>query len=153
MPRHASRQSNHAQHQKNHAKDRQHHSRSSQGYSSAEVESDAPMEGIESFQQETADFIQRRMGHTAETLKRYQECRSVVEMLAVQQQWFLETAHDYVETGLKLAQTMAGAASNSAAQMGLVIEAEADEITDTVRHASDFSARAAGRAAEEHPYG
>ena len=92
-------------------------------------ETAAAMRGVEALGKETAAFIGRRAGHTAETLERYRECRNVAEMFAVQQDWLRRAAQDYIQTGFRLAHAMTGAASENAARMERIIDAEAVDIT------------------------
>ena len=117
---------NHAQHRESHRQTKHHNGAAEERFID---ETDSAIRGLEAVQQEATEFMNRRVGQAIDTLERYQECRNIGEMFAVQQDWLRTAAQDYIQIGFRLAQAVAGAASENAARMERLVEAEAIDIT------------------------
>lgn len=53
-------------------------------------------------QEESLSLINRRLEHTARALENLRETQGVSGLLAVEQDWLVDTARDYIESGEKL---------------------------------------------------
>ena len=62
--------------------------------------------GLKALQEESVQFMNRRMEHTSRTVEEAQRCRNALDLLAAQQKWAAEFARDYFEESARFGEVM-----------------------------------------------
>ena len=75
------------------------------------------LRGMLVVQQETLHFVNRRLEQDADLLREYRDCRTMMDMIAAQQKWFVHLSQDYYLEGIRLAKFMSGMVSSEANEM------------------------------------
>lgn len=74
--------------------------------------------------EELAGFVQRRLDANAATMREWSECRSMNDVLALQQRWVKAAVDHYVDQGNRIVETCRLAASDIAEAASPKAEAE-----------------------------
>jgi hypothetical protein len=74
---------------------------------------DVLLSRITAFQQETLNFVNHRLERDADLVREYRQCRTIMDVMAVQQKWLAHMGEDYLREWVKLTQAMGSAASNA----------------------------------------
>ena len=106
--------------------------------------------------EESLRFINRRLEHNARTLQSLRDSQGVSGLFAAEQDWLVDAARDYVETGEKLRGRLLELATSGvqeAAEQGRAtsesFRAAATEVADKSRRAAERAAESAQRQAAE----
>jgi hypothetical protein len=67
-------------------------------------------------QEETLRFVNHRLERDTEVIKQYQQCKTIIEMIATQQKWFAGFSQDYVQEGLQIGKVIQDIMPNSVAE-------------------------------------
>ena len=62
--------------------------------------------GMKAFQEESLDFLRRRLEHTTECVEQHQGNGGLADMFAIQQKWMADFAHDWYDESVRMGSLM-----------------------------------------------
>jgi hypothetical protein len=106
----------------------------------------AVIQGMQALQRESVSFANRRLEQTVNFMEQYRRCRSMRDVLALQQRWFFDLGQDYYFQAMKLGQRMGTAVTDeleTADTMRRDIASRSDDAMDKATEKGGSQARAA----------
>lgn len=88
---------------------------------------------LHAMQEESLRFVNRRLEHTSHAIESSRDCHGVSGLMAVQQEWMLELAHDYADQTKRFAELMRELAEDGTASLSRV-SSEATERRRAAEH-------------------
>jgi hypothetical protein len=75
------------------------------------------LNGLKTLQEEAIRIVDRRFERDSEALRECQNCRNIVDLLAVQQRWLTGISLDYYHGGMRLGRAMQDMMSEEAMEL------------------------------------
>ena len=86
--------------------------------------------GLKTLQEETIRIVDRRFERDSEALRECQNCRNIVDLLAVQQRWLAGISLDYYHGGMRLGRAMQEMMSEEAMELGEAAESTIQQASE-----------------------
>jgi hypothetical protein len=91
---------------------------------------DVILNGLKTLQEEAIRIVDRRFERDTEALRECQNCRNIVDLLAVQQRWLTSISLDYYHGGMRLGRAMQDMMSEEAMELGEAAESTMQQASE-----------------------
>ena len=92
--------------------------------------------GVRNLQEQTLRLIDQRLERDAEAIRDYRRCRTIADILSVQQKWLSGVGLDLFEGGMRMGQLMQEMVSEEASEFGKTAETSLRESMEDERDAA-----------------
>ena len=88
------------------------------------------LNGLKTLQEEAIRIVDRRFERDSDALRECQNCRNIVDLLAVQQRWLTGISLDYYHGGMRLGRAMQDLMSEEAIELGEAAESTMQQASE-----------------------